>query len=388
MEPTAHAIFGDLPAEQQCLVDIIGRQANAGGKWPSFDFIDRTFRQQTGGDTLATMNALPAVRPATGLGAYYLLFSEDGQSWGNPTVRIGLTIAGMLHQIRFRLDYAPGLVKAIDYIARRDRALPPNPDGEVHVELTLDELITAVGTSLDSLAGWPPEQLAPVLRQEPPLWGAVHPDGVIRVTSARWLPAFVDVSEPRDYLARVVRVLGADQKPRPEPVLPSALALPEALGYLEAVWAVRTGSHILGLVRPAAAVKLAASSNSEEEFDGRMSALADILNQLTVKLSPQQEEKAGDEKSLLRLHRYLEEALEPEAFARAAEAVADLRAAVRVRATGQHADAVTEVISRFERLGVKYPPPDWGAAWELIRARCTAAVNTIREELEVLGNGP
>jgi hypothetical protein len=71
MEPTAHAIFGDLPPEQQCLIDIIGRQANAGGKWPSFDFIDRTFRQQTGGDTLATMNALPAVRPATGLGAYY-----------------------------------------------------------------------------------------------------------------------------------------------------------------------------------------------------------------------------------------------------------------------------------------------------------------------------
>ena len=66
MEPTAHAIFGDLPPEQQCLVDIIGRQANAGGKWPSFDFIDRTFRQQTGGDTLATMNALPAVRPGSG----------------------------------------------------------------------------------------------------------------------------------------------------------------------------------------------------------------------------------------------------------------------------------------------------------------------------------
>ncbi len=46
-----------------------------------------------------------------------------------------------------------------------------------------------------------------------------------------------------------------------------------------------------------------------------------------------------------------------------------------------------EIISRFEHLGVKYPPPDWGVAWELVRARCTAAVNIIREDWQSSGRG-
>lgn len=280
-----------------------------------------------GGQQHPIFNELPAVRTSIGMGAYYVLFSEDGQSWGNPNVRMGLTIAGMWHVPYFRDSYAPGLVRAIEYVARRDRTLPPNPDGAVYLELTLDDLITAMG---HSLAGWEPDRLAPLLRQEPPLWGAVHPDNTIRITSARWLPSFIDVSEPRDYLGRVVRSLGADQGPQPVAVLPSALALPEALGYLDAVWRAQTGTHLLGLIRPAAAAKLAARCNSADEFDGRLSALSDVLGQLNVQLPPDEEKpKAQEEKSLGRLRRNLAGRLEAEAFERVSAAVGDLQAAVR-----------------------------------------------------------
>ena len=44
--------------------------------------------------------------------------------------------------------------------------------------------------------------------------------------------------------------------------------------------------------------------------------------------------------------------------------------------------------SHFTRLGLQYPPKDWNRTWEQVRARCTEAINTLREELEALDVTP
>ncbi len=207
---------------------------------------------------------------------------------------------------------------------------------------------------------------------------------VIRVSYGRGLPLFLGVTEPEDYLARVVRSFGAHEATTAPPVLPTGLSLPEALGYLDAVWQAQARTRLLGISRPAAAAKMAAACASADEFDARLSAVADILGSLTVQLSAVQQQEADEAKegSLVRLRRSLKAKLGPEAFERASAAVGDLQDAVRIRAGGQHSDATSEIPARFARLGVKYPPPDWGGAWEQVRVRCTTAVNAIREELE------
>ncbi len=114
---------------------------------------------------MVTMTARPVAQRPVGHGAYGMLFSEDGQSWGSPDRRMGLTIAGMWHLPYFRDGYAGDLVKAIAYIAGRDASLPPDPDAAVHLELGVDQVIAAISVGAE------PDALALSLRQEPPLWG-------------------------------------------------------------------------------------------------------------------------------------------------------------------------------------------------------------------------
>lgn len=384
-EGHVHQIFDDLPEHQQALVDIIGDQWQRNGRWPVYDYIERTFRRQTGLSSLATMAQLPVV------GRYFMLFDEDGQPWGNPDRRVGLTAAGFYHFPQLR-DHAVQLVTAVRLIADRDAHLTPDPERVVKLDLTIEGVFDAIDPWLST---WSPADLGTALRQEPPLWGALvdHPPiaearslaSSKRIRPDHRLSGFVGVSGLDDYLCRVVRLLGAGARPPVEAQLPSALGLAEALGYLDAVWRVQAGSHLLGHVNPSAAAKLAASCSSPDEFDARLSALADILAGVRVELAVDAEKaaSAAGEKSLARLRRRLEAELERDAFARASETVSDLQRAVRVRAAGQHSGAMSEMAGTFERFGVKYPPMDWGMAWEQVRARCAAAVNAIREELEV-----
>ncbi len=142
----AHRIFDKLPPDQQWLLDIIAEQVLSSGRWPVYDYIDRTFRDERVGDTLATMQALPIVAHPPTPGGYKMLFSEDGQSWGNPDRRMGLTVAGMWHVTGLR-PHAEAIVRAVGAIAGRDTKLAPDPDQAVHLVMTVDELLTAMGPS-------------------------------------------------------------------------------------------------------------------------------------------------------------------------------------------------------------------------------------------------
>ena len=136
-------IFSKLPDHQQRLVDIIGSARAQSGRWPTYDYIERTFRQDTGGNALTTMALLPSVRANVGPEVYHLVFSEGG-SWGRPADRHGLTIGGMSHFPELVEDAAQ-LVSAISLIAARDAQVTPDPDGVVALEMSVDEVLTHLG---------------------------------------------------------------------------------------------------------------------------------------------------------------------------------------------------------------------------------------------------
>jgi hypothetical protein len=71
-----HQILDDLPAEQQALVDIIGRQWSQSSRWPVLDWVNRVFRRRTGLEALDVIFRLPTVVPGVGGMAYGLVFSS------------------------------------------------------------------------------------------------------------------------------------------------------------------------------------------------------------------------------------------------------------------------------------------------------------------------
>ena len=375
-----HPILRPIDGLGKVVIEIIADVRTRLGRWPVYDYVDRTFRAETGVDTLAAIGQLPVADSSRGFQRYGLLFSETGQGWTQPGGRLGLTIAGMYHAHGLQEEMCQ-LVGVVDILAREEARLAPDPDAAVELDFDLSKMPARLGSFVDR---WTPESLAVALLQEPPLSFSFRLDNPTRVHSGRGLREFANVTDPVEYLRRVVRLVGADLRSPDTQALPSALGLAEALGYLDAVWQVRYHSHLLGLVPPATAARLTHPCGSVDEFDSRLSALADLLGAMKVPLegAAEKQEMARQEKSLARLRRRLTSDMDAETFTRVSDAIHDLQAAVRTRAGGQHFGVTSELASRFGRLGVTYPPQDWGAAWETIRARCATAINTIREGLQ------
>jgi len=374
-----HPILNELPSEQQALVEILGECWLRNRTWPVFDYLNRRLLSSVGADAMEAMSRLPVVQRPGGMDVYRMVYTERGGPFAEPDQRVGLTIAGLYHFPAARVT-AEQLVAVISYLAEADAALEPDPDRAVSIDLPILDLLT---THLPrALRGWRPEHLSQALEHEPPLWGAVSTDYLL-VRAGR-LSAFRGVLGPDDYLGRAIRWLGADAPSAVVPAVLSPLDLPEALGYLDAVWQVRFGSHLLGWTRPASAARLSLPCASIDEFDARLSALADVLGHLDVQPYPDAERKANfaNEGSLVRLRRRLKSELDREAFQRTDAAIRTLQSVVRIRVGGQHSGLGGEIAEAFRQLELPYPPSDPGAAWEGVRGVAATAIHTIREELQ------
>jgi len=377
-----HPITNPLGPIDQALVEILAERWVRSWKWPVYDYLNRTLWSRTGASAMETMSRLPAARGASPHIEYRLIFTERGGPFAEADQRVGLTIAGMRHVANAR-GRAEQVIGAIRWLAKADAQLEPDPDRAVVPDLSLQDLLAMDFHS--TMRGWSPDTLGEILDHEPPLWGSISPGPERKITlRGGHLSSFVDVKDVDDYIERAIRWLGADRSMRPAPLYPSPLQLPEALGYLDAVWRARFGRPLLGRTHPATSAKLALDCASSDELEARLSAVADMVAHFDIDLPPDvdAEAKAGNEKSLSRLRRRLKLDLDDRGFDRAGAAVTDLQRVMRIRAGTQHSGIGDEVADAFRELALPYPPPNPAEAWISIRAVVLSAVNAIREEIQ------
>jgi hypothetical protein len=56
----------------------------------------------------------------------------------------------------------------------------------------------------------------------------------------------------------------------------------------------------------------------------------------------------------------------------------------RIRSLLQHPDRHEELVRKVAALGLAWPPADWAAAWERVRAEAADALAALRDELRTL----
>lgn len=152
----------------------------------------------------------------------------------------------------------------------------------------------------------------------------------------------------------------------------SPLQLPEAVDHLDMAWRLLFGRD-RHLLRPGGAADIAAlmlGCGSREEFESRLSDLADLLKRLDVAEDLLSEEARGiaKEHTLERLKAALLQRTEGPEKDEVESMVALLQAANRIRVGQQHPDAIRRTQESFEVLGVRHPVDDWDAAWSKVRS--------------------
>jgi hypothetical protein len=173
------------------------------------------------------------------------------------------------------------------------------------------------------------------------------------------------------------------------PAAASPLALAEALDGLHAWWRVVVGAPLLELKGAAAVTGLALGCATRAEFVQRMSDLAVVLDSLRVGdavlpvPSPRWQPPPPNE-TLNRVRLCLQARLDPDAFERAERAVRRLGRLQRIRSLLQHRGGHDELVRCLAALGVAWPPADWAAAWERVRAEAADALAGLRDELRAL----
>ena len=247
-------------------------------------------------------------------GVYGWLWHQPQNPQGlQPDSRLTLTVAGMVH-VPDASDEVAVFIDMLSLMVERERALVPLAATAEEVTLSAGEVRAILEQvpnewSLDEVAL---DALHDALGREPATW---HSRATSSAAEQRWVLAlspllrdYAGVTTPRAYLERVVDVY-APAQPEPEPLYPSALSLPEAIDYLNAIWERHARRPLMRIGRAEAAAKLVLDCASVEEFESRVSSLCSILDSLDV--------PEGEGHKLFDLAAYLEAQLPEQSSARA-----------------------------------------------------------------------
>jgi hypothetical protein len=166
-------------------------------------------------------------------------------------------------------------------------------------------------------------------------------------------------------------------------------ALLEALDYLDTTWRLAFDKRPLVRMRNAASTAdLTGGCSSREEFQSRLSALTDLIKGFEIGddlLAPDDTVQADH--TVARLRSCLRERFGEDAMAQADSALSVLTTATRVRVALQHEGASGELPKHMAALGVRYPPNDWGDAWDAVRSQVTAALRILADAVRALALG-
>jgi hypothetical protein len=391
----ANVLREPLGPEQQALLRVIARSFIATGDWPVWQYVELTLENEYGLDAEAALASLPDVgdKSPTSPG-YGLLWRPDSYRQPHLDDRIALTVAG-LHHVLQADPLTAAFVAMISYLAEQQVQLVPSPR-EVVTPTVTDTQITERLRMAGHLADERGEatelltRLRSLLDHEPFLFAIVHqPDraGPWTVKVPAVLRRYRNTTTVEDYIDTVTRLVTPPHPPSVPPSV-SALDLPYAIGYLDAVWQTRTGKRLFVSLDPASVARLTLSCGSEEEFNSLMSALTDVLGQVVVPGTAAPRQRGA----LEAVRDYLTSALGPDAASRVSGAFETLIRLRRIRVSTQHADARHRAVASFAEIGLAFPPPRWDQAWAHIAALAIGALDAVREEahaglFQPTGNG-
>lgn len=365
-------LLSPLDDDQRLLLETIARPFLNANDWPYYQYVEGRLdgRDLDAAGILATLPRVSHPHPQ-GL-RYGLTWLEQP---GRDDSRVALTIAGMAH--------VPALAGVVEYfldvlrflVARRGDA-HFEPFEVVSIEITSDDVREHFGAA--SLYA---DLTYALLDREPATWSGsrgVEPGGRWRRDLDRELRHFASVSGVEDYLDRVAAYLVPPSPRRPVVVQSSPLDLATAFDYFDVVWHNAFGQHVFRVPNAERMTKLAFDVETVDEFDSRLSGLADLLKNLLVPGAPG---VAGGH-PIERLAPFLESRLPNSSSERLRDAASVLFAITRIRNVRQHGAASATVVEALREVGLPYPLMDWSTDWEVIRARATEAVNVLREEIQ------
>ncbi len=373
-------LLAPLSPEQGALLQTMYKPFHLLREWPVWQYTDLTL-DAAGIDAEAVLASLPAVGTQGGSSLHYgLTWRTDMHLSPRPEARITLTIAGLRH-----LEEAGPLCGAflttIRYLVEQQRMLVPSPSRVVEATVKSpairDEILSASitgrsGPPVDALMG----KLGDVLAKEPFLYNALNrPNSVdweVRVPAV--LRQYRDVATIEEYVDRVTELVTPTEPSSGTVSLPD---IPNAVGYLDAVWKSRTGSHLFVNLDPASIARLTQACLTEEDFNSLMSALADVLAQVVApgSVTPPQR------RALEAVRDYLASDMDPDVVGRVTEAVDTLILLRHIRVSTQHRDARHRAVNAFQKIGLPFPPPSWEFAWAHIATQASGALDAVREEV-------
>ncbi|MGA8681065.1 MAG: hypothetical protein ABSB54_04945 [Acidimicrobiales bacterium] len=378
MPQPAHSLLGPPNSNQRQLLEVVahGREIAEGHQWPFFQYVEQVLYEGGGLDATEVMLTCPRV--TFGVAHYGWFRVATGSLSPRPDDRVYLTVAGLVQLP----EWAPKVeifLRALACLVEAERSIRPSPTEVVPTAIRSDELLAAfwrkhqMTLSVDTLEfilsqvdTEPSTWLCRLQRERPP-----SPHWVMTLSTG--LRRYAGVTAVEEYLDHLL-----DQISPPAPARvanPSALALPEAIDYLNVVWELRSTGPLFGRAHNVeSAAKLALGCDGSDEFDSRMCALCSIIGQAKF---------PGDKTDLADLQAYVTSKLASEAADRAGAAIEDLRALLHLRAARQNGgDAEAKGRRAMRRLGIVLPTAEWGSTWEIVRGRCIAALNALREEIE------
>lgn len=374
-----------LGDEQLLLLREVFTPFDREGVWPIWQYIDYRLDKQ-GWVAGEVLGSLPV---AGGEGAmrmrYGLTWHQDSLAVPNEGTPIMLTAAGLWHvrPASDRLLRAFG--ETVRFLIGRLGAVEPSPTEVVGVTVSSDEVARHLaGTGVIS-AGAPDadvimRKIGQLLEHEPYIWhGLMRPDAGREVWTLRIAPVlreFRGVTSTVEYIDRMAEML---EPPAPPMVPPSAgpLDIPNAVGYLDAVWKSKTGSRLFVNLDPHSVARLTLVCEDEGDFNSLMSALADVLAQVVtpgVTVPPQRE-------ALEKLRDYLVPKLDGDAADLVSAAIRTLIRLRHIRVAGQHSDARHKAVAAFREIGLVFPPVTWDQAWAHVAGMARGSLDVVREEV-------
>jgi hypothetical protein len=313
--------------------------------------------------------------------SYGLTWRNDSFMAPRPDARVAVTIAGLAH-LPEAAQHVDAFMTALRYLVRRQAELTPSPDEVVEAQVTSEEIELALS------GAWPDgstsaatmRKLRQYIATEPFLYNVIiQPDQALESWTARVpaiLRAYRGVATPGEYVTRLAELI-TPERPPTVPLSFSALDIPYAIGYLDAVWKNRTGSPLFVNLDPASVARLTQPCTDDGDFNSLMSALADVLGQVV----PPGKIKPPQRGALEEVRDFIVQALDGDPAGRVEEAVDMLIRLRRIRVSTQHADARHKAVDAFREIGLAFPPYSWDHTWTYIAGLAKGALDVIREEV-------